>query len=178
MAMHISHPIMADPLTALMYAVQVMNFLKSLIVKTLRDREDSLVEPARVSHLEPSDENGHHSPSQPFLEDSAQENDDLEPSFIAQEPALEKAHSDSTSVGESFEDCETPIQIDTVVNEIEAKLINGLKSSGQSSVSNLGKGLGIGQQTVLQVMGLSEKSKEISNLSRINSRTQRIEAWR
>lgn len=183
---------MADPLTALMYAVQVMNFLKSLIVKTLRDREDSLVEPARVSHLEPSDENGHHSPSQPFLEDSAQENDDLEPSFIAQEPALEsasdsneldnltdgEAHSDSTSVGESFEDCETPVQIETVVNEIEAKLINGLKSSGQSSVSNLGKGLGIGQQTVLQVMGLSEKSKEISNLSRINSRTQRIEAWR
>ncbi|XP_047162872.1 rho GTPase-activating protein 5-like [Vigna umbellata] len=29
---------MADPLTALMYAVQVMNFLKTLVVKTLRER--------------------------------------------------------------------------------------------------------------------------------------------
>lgn len=32
---------MLDPLTALIHAVQVMNFLKTLIVKTLRDREES-----------------------------------------------------------------------------------------------------------------------------------------
>ncbi|KAL0290439.1 UNVERIFIED_CONTAM: Rho GTPase-activating protein 3 [Sesamum angustifolium] len=32
---------MADPLTALIHAVQVMNFLKTLIMKTLRDREES-----------------------------------------------------------------------------------------------------------------------------------------
>ncbi|XP_057777943.1 rho GTPase-activating protein 5-like [Salvia miltiorrhiza] len=35
---------MSDPLTALMYAVQVMNFLKTLIVKTLRQREDCVVD--------------------------------------------------------------------------------------------------------------------------------------
>ncbi|EPS71082.1 hypothetical protein M569_03677, partial [Genlisea aurea] len=32
---------MSDPLTALMYAVKVMNFLKTLIASTLREREDS-----------------------------------------------------------------------------------------------------------------------------------------
>ncbi|ESW16568.1 hypothetical protein PHAVU_007G167100 [Phaseolus vulgaris] len=32
---------MSDPLTALMHAVQVMNLLKTLIMKTLRDREES-----------------------------------------------------------------------------------------------------------------------------------------
>ncbi|KAK1258423.1 hypothetical protein QJS04_geneDACA006624 [Acorus gramineus] len=32
---------MADPLTALIHAVQVMNFLKTLILKTLREREDA-----------------------------------------------------------------------------------------------------------------------------------------
>ncbi|KAK6158953.1 hypothetical protein DH2020_006267 [Rehmannia glutinosa] len=32
---------MADPLTALIHAVQVMNFLKTLIVKTLRERDES-----------------------------------------------------------------------------------------------------------------------------------------
>lgn len=34
---------MADPLTALIHAVQVMNFLKTLIVKTIREREEALV---------------------------------------------------------------------------------------------------------------------------------------
>lgn len=32
---------MADPLTALIHAVQVMNFLKTLIMKTLHEREES-----------------------------------------------------------------------------------------------------------------------------------------
>ncbi|KAK6260156.1 CRIB domain - like 2 [Theobroma cacao] len=32
---------MSDPLTALMHAVQVMNFLKTLIMKTLREREET-----------------------------------------------------------------------------------------------------------------------------------------
>nr|DAD18027.1 TPA_asm: hypothetical protein HUJ06_019490 [Nelumbo nucifera] len=35
---------MADPLTALIHAVQVMNLLKTLIIKTLRDREESAAE--------------------------------------------------------------------------------------------------------------------------------------
>ncbi|KAL3655234.1 Rho GTPase-activating protein 1 [Castilleja foliolosa] len=47
---------MSDPLTALMYAVQVMNFLKTLIIKTLKQREDSLGETCPTTQLEPSDE--------------------------------------------------------------------------------------------------------------------------
>ncbi|CAH1452417.1 unnamed protein product [Lactuca virosa] len=39
---------MIDPLTALMYAVQVMNFLKTLITRTLREREQPAVEPPRA----------------------------------------------------------------------------------------------------------------------------------
>lgn len=34
---------MADPLTALMYAVQVMNFLRMLILKALKERQQSTV---------------------------------------------------------------------------------------------------------------------------------------
>lgn len=33
---------MADPLTALIHAVQVMNFLKTLILKTIREREEAI----------------------------------------------------------------------------------------------------------------------------------------
>ncbi|GFZ17775.1 Rho GTPase activating protein with PAK-box/P21-Rho-binding domain-containing protein [Actinidia rufa] len=189
---------MADPLTALMYAVQVMNFLKTLIVKTLRHREDSVVEPAPVSRLEPSDENGHDSPSKPRLDTTSQENDEVDPSFITDEPILESAsdsneldnvtdgdaRNDSTSIDGLYEDCYS----DHFSAEIEAKVINDLKGVvqensfggkiGQSSVTNLRKGPGIEQQPVLQVMGHVEKNKEISNLSRINSITERIEAWR
>lgn len=39
---------MADPLTALIHAVQVMNFLKTLIIKTLREREESAAQGSRL----------------------------------------------------------------------------------------------------------------------------------
>ncbi|KAL6982152.1 hypothetical protein U1Q18_023765 [Sarracenia purpurea var. burkii] len=57
---------MADPLTALIHAVQVMNFLKTLIVKTLREREES-GEQARLSPLScidsPTNKGDCHSPT-------------------------------------------------------------------------------------------------------------------
>ncbi|KAJ4976998.1 hypothetical protein NE237_002104 [Protea cynaroides] len=48
----------------LLTTVQVMNFLTTLIIKMLKERGDSVVEIDSASPLEPSDENGHHSPSQ------------------------------------------------------------------------------------------------------------------
>ncbi|XAR60145.1 hypothetical protein NMG60_11033397 [Bertholletia excelsa] len=196
---------MADPLTALMYAVQVMNFLKTLIVKTLREREDSLVEPAPVSRLEPSDENGHQGTLQPVLQDTPKENDEMElaATFISEEPALESASESNevyyltdgettsysiSSMEESYKDCETSSHIDTIINEIEARVITDLKAGvlennlgakmGPPSLSTLRKGHDIGQQPAFQVIGNVEKGKEISNLSCINSRIERIEAWR
>ncbi|PRQ43990.1 putative Rho GTPase activation protein [Rosa chinensis] len=83
---------MVDPLTALMYAVQVMNFLKTLIVKTLREREESMVETAPVPRLEPSDEDEHQSTFQPYLEETnkeANKENEEENVFVAEEPALQ-----------------------------------------------------------------------------------------
>uniref|UniRef100_A0A5B7AZP3 Putative rho GTPase-activating protein 1 n=1 Tax=Davidia involucrata TaxID=16924 RepID=A0A5B7AZP3_DAVIN len=186
---------MADPLTVLMYAVQVMNFLKTLIVKTLQEREDPVVEPAPVSRLEPSDESRHQSPSQLCVEDTAQ-NEETKPAFSAEEAVSESASdsneldditdgeacSDSTSIEEPHGGCETPTQVDTFISETAVVLVsNGPKTQveennlvgkiGQSSDSNLSKDPGEidGQQPVVQVMGPIEKGY-------INSRTQRIEA--
>ncbi|KAG6475372.1 hypothetical protein ZIOFF_064590 [Zingiber officinale] len=53
---------MVDPLTALMHAVQVMNFLMMLILKTLKERQDPTLDDASLSNADPSDENGHASP--------------------------------------------------------------------------------------------------------------------
>jgi hypothetical protein len=81
---------MADPLTALMFAVQVMNFLKNLIVRTLKEREESVVESTPVSRLEPSDEDGHQSSFQTCLEEDEEEDKgDEDKFFAAEEPTAE-----------------------------------------------------------------------------------------
>ncbi|KAM1440644.1 hypothetical protein ACFX13_008705 [Malus domestica] len=83
---------MVDPLTALMYAVQVMNFLKTLIVKTLKEREESLVETAPVPRLEPSDEDEHQSTFQPYHKEANEEankENEEEGVFVGEEPDLE-----------------------------------------------------------------------------------------
>ncbi|OWM82536.1 rho GTPase-activating protein 5-like [Punica granatum] len=84
---------MADPLTALMYAVQVMNFLRTLIEKTLREREDSAVEPLPPPILGPPDDSGPHGPSH-SLHDRESNNDkheeeEEEQARIQEEPALD-----------------------------------------------------------------------------------------
>ncbi|KAL2503032.1 Rho GTPase-activating protein 1 [Forsythia ovata] len=61
---------MSDPLTALMYAVQVMNFLRTLIVKTLRDREDCMVQTDPASKIEPSDRDDHDGTSEPIINEA------------------------------------------------------------------------------------------------------------
>ncbi|XP_020110216.1 rho GTPase-activating protein 1-like [Ananas comosus] len=52
---------LADPFTALMYAVQVMNFLKLLILRALRGRKESNSEPS-IPETKPWDETGHRNP--------------------------------------------------------------------------------------------------------------------
>ncbi|KAL9176449.1 hypothetical protein ABFS82_02G179000 [Erythranthe guttata] len=44
---------MADPLTALIHAVQVMNFLKTLIMKTLRERQESPANECNIDNSQP-----------------------------------------------------------------------------------------------------------------------------
>lgn len=200
---------MADPLTALMYAVQVMNFLKTLISRTLREREDSVVEQTPSSQLEPFDENGHQGASRSCLEDADRDNEEIEQAFITEEPVMEGS-TDSGLKNEITveEDCdpiasvekltvdsdhsrEAPSQVDTFISETDASGVICLKASGvhantamcmigQSSNSNLKSGPRRfdKQQSVLQKTGTVEKAKGISNLSSINSRTERIEAWR
>lgn len=49
-------------MTALMYVVQVMNFLKMLIQRTLKNREESSLEDVLLPQKDPCDENGHQKP--------------------------------------------------------------------------------------------------------------------
>lgn len=51
---------MADPLTALIHAVQVMNFLKTLVLKTLRERGELAAEPRLLLQLNSSTDSSNH----------------------------------------------------------------------------------------------------------------------
>ncbi|KAF3439421.1 hypothetical protein FNV43_RR17699 [Rhamnella rubrinervis] len=169
--------LMADPLTALMYAVQVMNFLKTLILKILKERKDSVIEPSPARHLEPSDENGHQSPSQPCMEDNIQDNEEMEQMLIGEEPVsgrsldanqndnLIKEEADSfmscveklTLDGDGS--CETSAQVDTSINKAEAGRVNTVTAGVEGTIGK-------------------SKTRGMSNLSRIDSRIELIEAWR
>ncbi|XVE79235.1 hypothetical protein DITRI_Ditri14bG0041600 [Diplodiscus trichospermus] len=199
---------MADPLTALMYAVQVMNFLKTLILRTLREREDSVVDPTLASRLEPFDENGDQSPSLPCIQHTEKDNVEKELPFIAEEHVREsfrnysqnneitdgEYHSAIPPVNKQISDedqsDETPAPGETFISETDAIVANNLKPGtlinaaknniGQSSNSSLREGPNkiSKQQSILQITNPVEKSKGIRNLSRIDSRIERIEAWR
>ncbi|XVF46929.1 hypothetical protein PTKIN_Ptkin03bG0067700 [Pterospermum kingtungense] len=196
---------MADPLTALMYAVQVMNFLKTLILRTLREREDSVVEPTLASRLEPFDENGDQGPSVSRIQDTKMDNEEKEPAFIAEEPLRESLrdysqnnditdgedhnmipsvhklisdedHSDETAVVETITGGTDAIVPNHLILKPGTFINAGKKIIGQSSSSYLKKGPN--KQSVREITNPVEKTKGISNLSCIDSRIERIEAWR
>ncbi|XP_024964217.1 rho GTPase-activating protein 5-like [Cynara cardunculus var. scolymus] len=161
---------MADPLTALMYAVQVMNFLKTLVTKTLREREDSVMEPSPVPRQEPSDENGHHGP--PHLCHSGGGSENREDQFINEDSSGSDSilldnitDDDHLSYSTSTEEydgpgfCETPVQTWHVCRTTQ---LSGCDKS---------------QGLALVVEPVVERSKGISNLSSINSQMERIGVW-
>ncbi|KAI3832627.1 hypothetical protein MKW98_002173 [Papaver atlanticum] len=199
---------MSDPLTALMYAVQVMNLLKALIMKVLREREDSLIQSAPGSRLEPPGENDRHGSSLPFLE--PEQNEETEHMFTSNEPGLEspqepidcgvdclQTSAEKADNGENGSFCENsackppPTQAEsTLTGKPQETSINVRKvrtqektcrnKTGQSSNVNLVKGprKAINSQPVVKIAELVEKSRGASIVSRLNSRTERIEAWR
>ncbi|KAG9156031.1 hypothetical protein Leryth_012098 [Lithospermum erythrorhizon] len=137
---------MADPLTALMYAVQVMNFLKTLIERTLRERQDAAKEPPKFSQVKPSDDDGHPNLSQLFREDVATPNEPADHVFVVEEPdsdtAVEEhdsdnisdsynlddisvdvmAHSTSTDESDGKKSCDSPSQEDTISTTRDAAM--------------------------------------------------------
>ncbi|KAG9153584.1 hypothetical protein Leryth_008514 [Lithospermum erythrorhizon] len=200
---------MADPLTALMYAVQVMNFLKTLIERNLRERQDTAIEPPRISELKPP-EDGHQKPSQPFLENAAESSEDTEHVFVVEEPDSDTAveehdtdgvsdsyHSDNMSDEEAIsyststeeydgsESCENPNQeynISTMGDGSmgcpKSLMDKNTQLSNIEQPSDANQAKTVGQQLVAQSMETEGKSKGISNLTRINSTTERVETWR
>ena len=185
---------MADPLTALMYAVQVMNFLKMLIQRTLKDREESSPEDVLLPQKDPSDENGHQKPSVTL--DSLLEEGSRRPSFAKDEPLLNSpAHSNEDKPNglnaaegatpaftvqtspESSASCSQPELAAHVVtadaSSTTTNSLQGKESQNLNCRTRKGKG-----QSAMRATPPAEKSRGVSIVSRINSKVERIEAWR
>ncbi|CAI0398322.1 unnamed protein product [Linum tenue] len=173
---------MADPLTALMYAVQVMNFLKTLIIRTLRERQDSVVEPTSASLLGPFDGSGHQSPSQPFCLHTGQDNETTQSLSEDDAPVMSSEGlpnvADETPIVETEADQEESGRRSRIVgqssNSDPRKRSGKMTREQQQAVLHLTPP----HDSVLHLASLVEKTREMSNLSRIDSRTERIEAWR
>uniref|UniRef100_A0A0E0MJS9 Rho-GAP domain-containing protein n=1 Tax=Oryza punctata TaxID=4537 RepID=A0A0E0MJS9_ORYPU len=191
---------MADPLTALMYAVQVMNFLKMLIQKTLKDREESDLDDLSLPQKDPSDENGHQTTGLSL--DSHPDEGSRHPSFVSEEPLLNSpVHSteekpNKTNLAEGkFVDSSCPANVALTSMETEgstscsqpalaaaaaaprATAMNLLQGKGSRSLNSRRTRKGK-VQFGMRAAPASEKSKGASIVSRINSKVERIEAWR
>ncbi|KAG6638088.1 hypothetical protein I3843_10G011200 [Carya illinoinensis] len=199
---------MADPLTALMYAVQVMNFLKTLIVKTLREREESRVESPTFPRLEPSDEDGYQSSSQLCVEGAKEEGNSVEervfgckdPAFespdhaiqgvtpIERGPCIEIVTPEESQSLLDTHPCEDISQVNLLVSGL-ADSLTGLSGgvektiskskTVQSSLPSFKKGSRkVNEGLVSLAAGRAEKTKGPGIVGRINSRTELFEAWR
>lgn len=167
---------MADPLTALMYAVQVMNFLKTLIVKTLREREDVIVEAVPTSRFDHFDENnGPHHSLQGTMDETS-EVDEEDQDLSVNEPALE--NHENTSQDELTSESQSQRQVqNTLFEEVSgvgvaegcSRVVEAPRSrNSQSNSMNHKKSI---RKNI-------DKSKGSTIVSRLNSRIERIEAWR
>ncbi|XP_047091865.1 rho GTPase-activating protein 5-like [Lolium rigidum] len=191
---------MDDPLTALMYAVQVMNFLKMLIQKTLKDREESNLEDASLPQKDPSDENGHQNPSFPV--NSQPEELSGRSSFVREEPLLcspthspedkpsgiNPAEDDSVACIvhtsnaltriESSASCSQPgVAASSTDDATCATAVNSIQGRGSRSLTSRRTRKGK-RQCGTPTVPPAEKSRGTSIVSRINSKVERIEAWR
>ncbi|KAL0374857.1 UNVERIFIED_CONTAM: Rho GTPase-activating protein 1 [Sesamum radiatum] len=206
---------MSDPLTALMYAVQVMNFLKTLIVKTLRGREDCALEAGPMLQLEPSNEDGHQSLVK-ALNLEADEVSEDEQVKIVKEPKPNDTINSTSSQAEPKTDNKTHGFLSSIENILpdgkEHAADNGsadIQNSRRTSkdgleVVNTSAGTGRIQSRIRRTKSCqpsnsnsvkkgskkhtprpvvlanetADKNKEISIISRVNSHTERTEAWR
>ncbi|CAL9119196.1 unnamed protein product [Musa textilis] len=182
---------MADPLTALMYAVQVMNFLRMLILRTLKERRESAVEDAAVSGADPSDEDGHQSPqmhlaacseeaterahvaeeavshSLPRIATEAEEEEEEE-----EEEAARSSHDDAAFFSENAAGSSTG-------HEVVASAPKSVHTkTGRSNSQNHRKGRKAKRESTDRASLPAEKLKGSSIVSRINSKIEGVEAWR
>ncbi|KAJ8476496.1 hypothetical protein OPV22_020223 [Ensete ventricosum] len=176
---------MTDPLTALMYAVQVMNFLRMLILRTLKDRQESTVEDAAVSGADPSDEDGRRSPQMMMHLAAACSEEATERAHVAEEAVLDSLPRIPTEEEEEEEAARSSHDGAAASEGAALHPIDGVfyyenvVAAPKSVHAKTGrKGRRARRGSIDRASLPVEKSKGISIVNRINSKIERVEAWR
>ncbi|RWW26461.1 hypothetical protein GW17_00009163, partial [Ensete ventricosum] len=177
--------LLLHPLTALMYAVQVMNFLRMLILRTLKDRQESTVEDAAVSGADPSDEDGRRSPQMMMHLAAACSEEATERAHVAEEAVLDSLPRIPTEEEEEEEAARS--SHDGAAASEGAALHptdgvfyyeNVVAAPTKSVHAKTGrKGRRARRGSIDRASLPVEKSKGISIVNRINSKIERVEAW-
>lgn len=189
---------MADPLTALIHAVQVMNFLKTLIIRTLREREESAAEAMAFSPCldSPSDKCGPDSSNLTLRTDGGsceKTTDAIDSDGTVSDQGLLCTHNRLLSdAEESFRSFQTKSEADEERDLISEDSIptksgtgivaNGCKggySSGdvEGLLDRLSLRKGVRRLCRHPVFQLSKTVKKSGSLGVLNSRGGRGEAW-
>ncbi|KAL9677291.1 hypothetical protein QQ045_005519 [Rhodiola kirilowii] len=176
---------MVDPLTALMYAVHVMNFLKSLVTKTLREREQSVSSSASDSHTDSPDENEHQSLPLHCQNRIITESKETEIPFVDEEPSPEiffdAEQKDDTPNEEARRRVYSNEQVclDHYTHYDSLVRVDETKGDGVASSCRCKDDLSSGPISKTGgTLGAAGKLAGISNLARIDSKPERTEAWR
>lgn len=173
---------MSDPLTALMYAVQVMNFLKTLIVKTLRQREDSAVECGPVMQPEPSDDDRHHTKTKPTDKGQCEIHEEEEE---GKQSGDGNDGIDNDGKGHFGDMLSSNSSMRHVLEGGNRSFGSGRNqsriprsNSGQPRSWNQMKKELKKESSQSEIYELGERNKEVSVMRRVNSCTEAREAWR
>ncbi|XP_021863762.2 rho GTPase-activating protein 5 [Spinacia oleracea] len=179
---------MADPLTALMHAVQVMNFLKTLIERTLKEREDSVLDSALDSYgRDPSGDNGCHTPLQTIHEVNSESEPDVIENQTSKAMNTTAADQPATSTeniniipGEYQSLLSNHRDEESTPEDSKTKPCIKQKNSRNGQTSTTKKGPRKNNEKLLvQVAPKSgEKTKGSILVTSVKPRNERIEAWR
>lgn len=152
MSVYITIIQMADPLTALMYAVQVMNFLRMLILKTLKERQESTSAGAYVANAGPSDEDGHWRPQ---LSLYTHRKEATKPVHAIREPVLDSEKSAKEEEADGLQNSEV-----TACHSTNA-IFSDNSASGDGSSS--GRESAVKSSNALQANSRSKNMMQLNN---------------
>lgn len=167
---------MADPLTALLHAVQVMNFLKTLILRILREREESAAAEARLNSScskSPNHINDlPHSIMGPVQDDSLMATTmDSPEACIDEKLWCSPVMSDEEDEVESNSNSSTSSKHELECSE------NGCRAGGYEAGDWLSLRKGVRKLCSHPVFQLSKPAKKSANVGIVNTRGRGGETW-
>lgn len=163
---------MADPLTALIHAVQVMNFLKTLILKTIRERDES----ATKDRLLPSC-----SDCPTGITDTCASKEPATAKFL-RVATLSRLESDPEEKQWSIQNSNREEEVESIsgnniLNEWEMGNVETECRSGYDNGDRLSLRKGVRQLCRHPIFQLSKPTKKTRNLGIVNTRGRGGEAW-